>query len=68
MKLSLLLEQTGQSWTITPNREYVVGSGKDCDIYLPNNNVVSTHHLKLSFNQQSNTWHVLDLGSSQPLA
>ncbi|RAM53235.1 MAG: hypothetical protein C6Y22_01810 [Hapalosiphonaceae cyanobacterium JJU2] len=64
MKLSLLLEQTGQSWTITPSREYVVGSGKDCDIYLPNNNFVSTHHLKLSFNQQSNTWHVLDLGSS----
>ncbi|MCC3471200.1 MAG: FHA domain-containing protein [Microcoleus sp. PH2017_15_JOR_U_A] len=64
MQLKLKLEQTGQSWTLKPNgREYVIGSGSDCDIPLPNVNVVDTHHLKLSFNQSTNTWHVCDLGS-----
>ncbi|MBW4630878.1 MAG: FHA domain-containing protein [Iphinoe sp. HA4291-MV1] len=64
MNLNLFLEQTGQSWTLRPNREYIVGSGNDCDIPLSNVNVVSAHHLKFIFHQPSNSWHVSDLGSS----
>ncbi|MBD1803880.1 FHA domain-containing protein [Microcoleus sp. FACHB-SPT15] len=64
MKLKLFLEQTGQSWTIKPNREYVIGSSSDCDIPLPYVNVVSDRHLKFSFNQLTTSWHVYDLGSS----
>ncbi|MBZ8180734.1 FHA domain-containing protein [Oscillatoria salina] len=64
MKLKVSYEQTGQSWTLKPNREYVVGSGEDCDIFLPNVSVVSERHLKFSFNQLKNTWHLYDLGSS----
>jgi FHA domain len=64
MKLKLFLEQTGQSWTIKPNREYIVGTSQDCDIFLSNINVVAARHLKFSFSQVSNTWHVIDLGSA----
>ncbi|MFB2917917.1 FHA domain-containing protein [Aerosakkonema funiforme] len=65
MQLKLFLEQTNQSWTLKPNREYVIGSGSDCDIPLSFVNVVSDRHLKLSFNQLTNTWHAYDLGSSK---
>jgi pSer/pThr/pTyr-binding forkhead associated (FHA) protein len=63
MKLKLFLEQTGQSWTLKANREYVVGSGNDCDIFISNAGIVAEHHLKFSFNPGNNTWHVSDLGS-----
>jgi hypothetical protein len=65
MQLKLFLEQTNQSWTLKPNREYVIGSGSDCDIPLSFVNVVSDRHLKLSFNQLTNTWHAYDLGGSK---
>jgi FHA domain len=64
MNLNLFFEQTGTSWTLKPNREYIVGSANDCHISLPGMNVVSQHHLKFIFNQSSNTWHVTDLGST----
>ncbi len=63
-ELKLVIEQTGQSYTLKPNREYIIGSGSDCDISLPYVNVVANQHLKLSFEQFSQTWHAIDLGSS----
>ncbi len=62
-ELKLVIEQTGQSYTLKPNREYIIGSGSDCDISLPYVNVVANQHLKLSFEQFSQTWHAVDLGS-----
>lgn len=64
MRLKLVLEQTNQSWTLNPTREYIIGSGSDCDIALPYVSVVASRHLKLGFNQLTNTWHAQDLGSS----
>ncbi len=64
MRLKLVLEQTNQSWTLNPTREYIIGSGSDCDIALPYVSVVASRHLKLSFNQLTNIWHAQDLGSA----
>ncbi len=64
MRLKLKLEQTGQTWTLQPQREYIVGSGSDCDISVPYVNIVDSRHLKLSFNQFTNTWHVCDLNTT----
>lgn len=64
MKLKLFLEQTGQSWTLKPNRDYVIGSSTECDIALPSASAVDSRHLKLSFDQLAGIWQVSDLGSS----
>lgn len=63
MQLKLFLEQTGQSWTLKPNRTYVMGSGADCDIALSQVSVISSRHLKLSFDVATDHWYVEDLGS-----
>lgn len=63
MRLKIKLEQTGQTWTLQPQREYIIGSGSDCDISVPYVNIVDSRHLKLSFNQFTNTWHVCDLNT-----
>lgn len=65
MRLKLKLEQTGQTWTLQPQREYIIGSGSDCQISIPYANVVDSSHLKLSFNQFTNTWHVCDLNTTK---
>lgn len=64
MQLKLYLEQTGKTWTLRPHKEYIIGSGSDCDISVPYANVVDSCHLKLSFNQFTNTWHVCDLNTT----
>jgi Inner membrane component of T3SS, cytoplasmic domain len=73
MKLRLSLDQTSQTWTLKPNRNYVVGSGQDCDIVLGTAGQVEAQHLKFSFDAGSSTWMVEDLSSgstfvnSQPI-
>jgi hypothetical protein len=62
MKLKLFIEQTGKAYTISPNREYVVGTSPDCDIALLNIIPSSERYLKLSFNQFSNIWYAHNLG------
>ncbi|MEZ2318928.1 MAG: FHA domain-containing protein [Microcoleus sp.] len=64
MRLKIKLEQTGQTWTLQPQREYIIGSGSDCDISVPYVNIVDSRHLKLSFNQFTKTWHVCDLNTT----
>lgn len=63
MKLKLQQEQTENTWTLRPNREYVIGKGKDCDIPLTDVSV-GDRHLKLSFDPATNAWNASDLGSS----
>ncbi|MCT7996085.1 FHA domain-containing protein [Laspinema olomoucense] len=62
-ELKLLIEHTGHTYTLKPNREYAIGSASDCDIRLTDPQV-SPWHLKFSFDQFSKTWHIYDLGSS----
>ncbi|MEH2114641.1 hypothetical protein [Nostoc sp.] len=62
MKLKLFIEQTGKTYTINPNREYVVGTSQDCDIALPNIASSPERYLKLGFNQASNIWHAYNIG------
>lgn len=64
MKLKLQREQTGESWTLKPNREYIIGRSQDCDIVLADRGEVSDRHIRLSFNPAANAWQVDDLGSS----
>jgi hypothetical protein len=64
MKLKLVAEQTGQSWTLKPKRDYIIGSDSDCDINIERPDVVSSKHLKISFNPTINTWYLYDLGSA----
>ncbi|MCT7974465.1 FHA domain-containing protein [Laspinema olomoucense] len=62
-ELKLLIEHTGHTYTLKPNREYAIGSASDCEIRLTDPQV-SPWHLKFSFDQFSKTWHIYDLGSS----
>ena len=64
MKLKLVAEQTGQSWTLKPKRDYIIGSDADCDINLERPDIVGNKHLKISFNPNINSWYLYDLGSS----
>ncbi|MDY7016277.1 MAG: FHA domain-containing protein, partial [Cyanobacteriota bacterium] len=63
MKLKLLREQTGESWTLKPNRECIIGRSQDCDIVLADAVSVGDRHLKLSFDPTANAWYACDLGS-----
>lgn len=66
MELKILVQQTGKSWVLKPNRnrECIIGSGSDCHISLPYPEIVSDRHLKLSFDQISQSWQAQDLGST----
>lgn len=64
MQLKVFSEQTNQSWTLKPQRDYVIGSGSECDLPLPYPNIVDSRHLKLSFDQSQGSWTIYDLGSS----
>lgn len=65
MQLKLYVEEIQKTYTLNPNKEYVVGSGSDCDLPLANASVVAPKHLKFSFNQLANVWYIYDLGSSR---
>ena len=65
MQLKLYVEEVQKTYTLNPNKEYVVGSGSDCDLPLANASVVAPKHLKFSFNQLANVWYIYDLGSSK---
>jgi pSer/pThr/pTyr-binding forkhead associated (FHA) protein len=64
MQLKVFSEQTNQSWTLKPQRDYVIGSGSECDLPLPYPNIVDSRHLRLSFDQSQGSWTIYDLGSS----
>lgn len=57
MLMSLLSEATGKSWTLKPNRCYIIGSSSGCDIVIPEPGV-SSQHLQLKFNSVSNEWRL----------
>ena len=61
--LKLFLENDGRSWTLRPNREYIIGSGSDCQISLPEEEIAS-QQLKFNFNSRSNLWYVYNLDES----
>lgn len=65
MNLKLLLEETGRTWTLKPNRAYVIGSGNDCDIALPYANAMATRHCQVGFDVSAQSWYVEDLGTTQ---
>ncbi len=48
MNLKLILQETGQSWTLEPTRDYLVGSDRTCDIDLSQYPDVASGHLRLS--------------------
>ena len=64
MNLKLVLKETGQSWTLEPNRDYFVGSDRTCDINLSQYPDVASRHLRLSCDRVSNVWYVEDLGTT----
>ncbi len=64
MKLKLVLEQTQATWTLKPDRQYIVGSGQDCDITLPQPQFIADKHLVFYFDSGGNLWYVEDLASS----
>jgi FHA domain len=63
-ELKVVIEQTGNSYTLKPKREYAIGSGPDCDIRLPTRPDISSAHAKFSFDEFDKTWYVYDLGST----
>ena len=64
MNLKLVLQETGQSWTLEPTRDYFVGSDRTCDINLSQYPDVASRHLRLSCDRVSNIWYVEDLGTT----
>jgi len=64
MNLKLVLQETGQSWTLEPTRDYFVGSDRTCDIDLSQYPDVASRHLRLSCDRVSNIWYVEDLGTT----
>lgn len=65
MNLKLLLEETGRTWTLKPNRPYVIGSSSDCDIALPHANAMAGRHCQVGFDVSAQCWYVEDLGTTQ---
>lgn len=61
MKLDLSLENGSQSWPLTSDKIYTVGSDVGCNFTLPASENVRGQHLKFSFNQANNCWIVEDL-------
>jgi FHA domain len=61
MKLDLSLENGNQSWPLTPDKIYTVGSDVGCNFTLPPSENVRGQHLKFSFDQANNCWLVEDL-------
>ena len=66
MLMSLLSEATGKSWTLRPNRCYIIGSSSGCDIVIPGPGV-SSQHLQLKFNSVSNEWRLEKLSEDAPI-
>ena len=63
MQLRVLLESTGQSWTLQPNREYLMGTSPDCDIMVtPIDNSIA--YIKFKFDNIGSFWHVENLQKS----
>ena len=62
MKLKLLVEHTGQSYTLKPEIKYTFGSASDCTIGLPNIDGIAERHVAFSF--VDNAWQVEDLNST----
>ena len=61
MNLKLVLKETGQSWTLEPTRDYIVGADRTCDINLSQYPDVASRHLRLScdravISRLLNTW------------
>jgi FHA domain len=61
MKLELSLENSNQSWPLTPDKSYIIGSDTSCDFTLPLAENLRGQHLKFSFDQANNCWLVEDL-------
>jgi Inner membrane component of T3SS, cytoplasmic domain len=55
MLMNLTSEATGKTWTLRPNRSYIIGSSQDCDIVIAEQGL-SPQHLQLGFNSVSNEW------------
>ena len=49
---------------LQPSREYLIGSGQECDVQIPESDRISRKHLKLSFDALSNIWNIQDLSGS----
>ena len=60
MQLRIFLETTGQSWTLKPGREYLMGTSPDCDITLtPIDDSIA--YIKFKFDQVGSFWHIENL-------
>lgn len=64
MKLKLTLQNTGDTWTLNPDRSYVLGSESGCEISLPEVSVISRRHVTFSFDDTENLWVIQDLQST----
>ncbi len=64
MKLNLTLRNTGDVWTLNPDRSYVLGSEASCEITLSEISILSRRHVKFSFDDIENHWIVQDLQST----
>jgi hypothetical protein len=66
-RLKLFLLQTEQSWTLKSDREYIVGSDRDCQIPIPNSALVSARQLKFGFDTVEDFWYAEALGNNNTL-
>ncbi len=60
MQLRIFLETTGQSWTLKPGREYLMGTSPDCDITVTSIDD-SIAYIKFKFDSVSSFWHIENL-------
>ncbi|ACK74158.1 hypothetical protein PCC7424_5596 (plasmid) [Gloeothece citriformis PCC 7424] len=61
--LRLSIENQDKSWTLKPDREYIIGCDTDCHISLPEEEI-SEQQLKFDFDPQRNIWYVYNLDDS----
>lgn len=65
MELKIALEQTGQSWTLRPGREYLAGSGQHCHIPLSHPEIISSQHLTFNFDASRQVWYARDFNNGK---
>lgn len=61
--LKIFIEGRENSWTLKPDREYIIGSGGDCHISFPEEEIAN-QQLKFKFDYSSNRWYVENLDQS----
>lgn len=60
MKLKLIAESTGQTWTLKPDRGYTLGNSHQCEIVLSHPDI-APQHIQIKFDVHQNCWLMITL-------